>query len=140
MTEPAALRILLVEDQALNRDLIHAIVSRTSQSRVRGAVITDARDLAQAKAALAGADFDLILLDVQLPDGSGLELFTDLAALHDRRRPAVIALTGGVLPHQRTAALEAGCDAILDKPFLGADLTSLIVRFAVVDTSVPDRN
>jgi two-component system KDP operon response regulator KdpE len=133
MTEPSALRILLVEDQALNRDLIHAIVLRTSQPLVRGAVLTDAHDLAQAKAAVASADFDLVLLDVQLPDGSGLELFEDLAALGDRRRPPVIALTGGVLPHQRSAALEAGCDAVLDKPFLGEDLTSLIVKLVPGD-------
>jgi CheY-like chemotaxis protein len=129
MSDPVALRILVVEDQALNRDLIHAIVSRTSQPRVRGATLVDAHDLAQARTALAEGEFDLVLLDVQLPDGSGLDLFPDIAA-RDGHRPAVIALTGGVLPHQRTAALEAGCDAILEKPFLGDDLTSLIMKFA----------
>jgi CheY-like chemotaxis protein len=126
----SSLRILVVEDQALNRDLIHAIVARTSQPRVRGATLVDAHDLAQARAALAEGHFDLVLLDVQLPDGSGLDLFADIVAREDGHRPAVIALTGGVLPHQRTAALEAGCDAILEKPFLGDDLTSLIVKFA----------
>jgi two-component system KDP operon response regulator KdpE len=42
----------------------------------------------------------------------------------------VIALTGGVLPHQRAAALDAGCDAFLDKPFLADDLVNLVDKLA----------
>jgi two-component system KDP operon response regulator KdpE len=53
---------------------------------------------------------------------------TDLAAAHPR--PVVIALTGGVLPHQRAAALDAGCDAFLDKPFLAHDLVNLLDKLA----------
>jgi two-component system KDP operon response regulator KdpE len=122
-------RILLVEDQDLNRALVHAIVRRTTQPRIREAEVTDAEDLHQARAAVAGADFDLVLLDVQLPDGSGLALLDDLADRPGRPRPAVIALTGGALPHQHAAATDAGCDAILDKPFLADDLISLAMRY-----------
>jgi CheY-like chemotaxis protein len=123
------LRILLVEDQDLNRALVHAIVRRTAQPRLRDAELTDAEDLRQARAAIASTDFDLVLLDVQLPDGSGLALLDDLAGQSGRPRPAVIALTGGALPHQHAAATDAGCDAILDKPFLADDLVSLALRY-----------
>jgi CheY-like chemotaxis protein len=63
-----------------------------------------------------------VLLDVQLPDGSGLALLDDLAARDGGRRPAIIAVTGGVLPEQQAAALAAGCDAIVQKPFIAAEL------------------
>jgi CheY-like chemotaxis protein len=123
------LRVLLVEDQDLNRALVHAIVKRTTEPRIRGAVLTDAEDLGQARAAVASKDFDLVLLDVQLPDGSGLALLEDLTERPGRSRPPVIALTGGALPQQHAAAMRAGCDAILDKPFLAADLISLALRY-----------
>jgi CheY-like chemotaxis protein len=130
MSEPTPLRILLVEDQPLNRDLVHAIVSRTTQPPLRDALLTDAHDLAQARAFVAEGEFDLVLLDIQLPDGSGLALLDEIAGCSGRRRPAVIALTGGVLPQQRAAALEAGCDAVLEKPFVAADLIALACRYA----------
>jgi two-component system KDP operon response regulator KdpE len=126
--DEARLRVLLVEDQPLNRHLVHTIFSRSAQDRIRDADVTDAPDLAQAHAALATADFDLILLDMQLPDGNGLTLLGDLADQPDRRRPAVIALTGGAMPNQHAAALQGGCDAILDKPFTAGDLISLALQ------------
>jgi two-component system KDP operon response regulator KdpE len=128
-TANGRLRILLVEDQDLNRALVHAIVARSVQPRIRDADVTDAENLGQARAAVASTDFDLVLLDVQLPDGSGLALLEDLAARPDRPRPPVIALTGGALPQQHAAATGAGCDAILDKPFLADDLISLALRY-----------
>jgi two-component system KDP operon response regulator KdpE len=126
VTATAPLRVLLVEDQEMNRSLIHAIVDRTRHPLIRDAALVDAHDLAQARAAIAADRYDVVLLDVQLPDGSGLVLLADL--VEAAARPIVIALTGGVLPHQRAAALAAGCDAFLDKPFLAADLITLLER------------
>ena len=125
MSEPGPLRVLLVEDQEVNRSLVHAIFTRAADSRIRGAVLVDAHSLGQARAAAADGGYDVVLLDVQLPDGTGLDLLPLLDA-RAHPRPAVIALTGGVLNHQRNAAMAAGCDAFLDKPFLAADLTALL--------------
>jgi two-component system KDP operon response regulator KdpE len=127
--DPARLRILLVEDQPVNRSLVHAILTRSEHVPICQAQVTDAEDLAGARNALTAADFDLVLLDVQLPDGNGLSLLHDLADRPGRHRPAVIALTGGAMPHQHAAAVEAGCDAILNKPFLARDLISLAMQF-----------
>jgi two-component system KDP operon response regulator KdpE len=127
--DPTPLRILLVEDQPVNRSLVHAILNRSEEVHIQQAQLTDAEDLAGARDAVKSGDFDLILLDVQLPDGSGLSLLDDLADRPDRRRPAVIALTGGAMPHQYDAAIQAGCDAILNKPFLARELTDLAVKY-----------
>jgi two-component system, OmpR family, KDP operon response regulator KdpE len=119
------LRLLIVDDHDMSRSLLHAIIDRSQHPRLRGIRTADATTLAEARAAIAAAPFDVVLLDVHLPDGSGLDLLADIATMPPPR-PVVIALTGGVLPHQRAAAIEAGCDAFLDKPFLADDLTNLL--------------
>jgi two-component system, OmpR family, KDP operon response regulator KdpE len=128
VTDDGGIRMLIVDDHDMSRSLLHAIINRSQHSRLRGARTADAASLAEARSALTAERFDVVLLDVHLPDGSGLDLLTDLAAT--RPRPVVIALTGGVLPHQRAAALDAGCDAFLDKPFLAHDLVNLLDKLA----------
>lgn len=118
-------RVLLVEDNELNRALVRAILSRTSDPALRGADLIEAHNLTQARAVLAREAVDIVLLDVQLPDGNGLALVDEIAA-RSGLRPAVIAVTGGVLPEQRAAAMAAGCNAIVDKPFIAADLVNAL--------------
>jgi CheY-like chemotaxis protein len=125
-------RLLLVDDHEPSRMLIRAILGRSGDPVLADCVLVEAGDLAHARAELTDAPFDVVLLDVQLPDGSGLSLLRELP---QQARPAVIALTGGVLPAQKAAALEAGCDSFLDKPFLAADLLSLLARHIGPDRS-----
>jgi two-component system, OmpR family, KDP operon response regulator KdpE len=115
-------RILLVEDNELNRALVRAILTRAGDPALRSAHLVEAHNLTQARAVLTHEEFDAVLLDIQLPDGSGLAVLDDLAGRVHPRRPAVIAVTGGVLPEQRAAAVAAGCDAIVEKPFVAAEL------------------
>ncbi len=121
-------RILLVEDNELNRSLVRAIISRTTEPRLRGADLVEAETVAQAQAALAGAGrFDVVLLDVHLPDGSGLDVARDLAGRPDR--PAVVALTAAAMAREQSAAMEAGCDRFLAKPYTSTDLIQTIVDY-----------
>lgn len=122
-------RILLVEDNELNRSLVRAIISRTDEPRLRGADLAEAQTLEQARAALTGSDtFDVILLDVHLPDGTGLDIARDLAARADgAHRPAVIALTAAAMAREQSAAMDAGCDTFLAKPYTSTDLIQTIV-------------
>ncbi|MER7004485.1 response regulator [Dactylosporangium sp. NPDC000555] len=117
-------RVLLVEDEELNRVLVRAIISRAEPPAVRNADLLEAGSLAAARDTLAAEAVDLILLDVNLPDGNGLELAAELTEVP--ARPTVIALTASVLPHERAAAMAAGCDAFLDKPYAAADLVTMI--------------
>jgi CheY-like chemotaxis protein len=118
--------ILLVEDEALNRTLVKAVLSRAEVEAVRAAAVLDAATLAAAREKLAGEEVDLIL-----PDGNGLSLARELAdrGMPDgRARPAVVAVTASVLPQDRAAALEAGCDGFLDKPYAAADLVRVVAE------------
>ncbi|GAA2330169.1 response regulator [Dactylosporangium salmoneum] len=117
-------RVLLVEDEELNRVLVRAIISRAEPPAVRGLDLLEAGSLADARDALAAEPVDVVLLDVNLPDGNGLELAAELAEAP--ARPTVIALTASVLPHERAAAMAAGCDAFLDKPYAAADLVTIL--------------
>ena len=123
---PSRLRILLVEDEKLNRDLVRAILTRAGDATVAGADLVEAESLSAARAALAAEPFDILLLDVHLSDGSGLTLAQELADHPPVRRPAVIALTAGIFPEQRKAALAAGCHTILSKPHTAAELLAVL--------------
>jgi two-component system, OmpR family, KDP operon response regulator KdpE len=120
-------RILLVEDNELNRALVRAILARTAEPRLGAADLVEAETVADAQAALAGDPFDLILLDVHLPDGSGLTIAQELAGWSEGR-PPIVALTAAALPREQAAALDAGCDAFLAKPYTSADLVEAIVK------------
>ena len=130
--------ILLVEDEDLNRALVKAVLSRAQIAAVRDAVVLDAGTLAAARERLGSDHVDLVLLDMNLPDGNGLTLARELAAGEldtrepaggapgGRRRPVVVAVTASVLPQDRAAALAAGCDDFLDKPYAAADLVEVV--------------
>ena len=119
--------VLVVEDNELNRALVRAIITRAGDPALRDAQIIEAHTLAQAQAVLSDTLVDAVLLDVQLPDGSGLTLLDDLPPQARQRRPVIVAVTGGVMPEQRAAAIAAGCDAIVTKPYVAADLTQTLV-------------
>jgi two-component system KDP operon response regulator KdpE len=125
-------KILLVEDEELNRTLVKAVLARAEIAAVRDAEVVDATSLAAAREHLHREDVDLVLLDMNLPDGNGLTLARELAAggwPADRARPAVVAVTASVLPRDRAAAIDAGCDGFLDKPYAAADLVATVARF-----------
>ncbi len=125
-------KILLVEDEALNRTLVKAVLSRAEIQAVRDATVVDAGTLAAARERLNAGEVDLVLLDMNLPDGNGLTLARELASgglSAGHHRPAVVAVTASVLPADRAAAIEAGCDGFLDKPYAAADLVAVVASY-----------
>lgn len=119
--------ILLVEDEELNRTLVRAVLSRSTEPTVRDAEVVDATSLAAARDRLAAGHVDLVLLDMNLPDGNGLTLARELAE-SGGPKPTVVAVTASVLPQDRVAAIDAGCDDFLDKPYAAADLVAVVSR------------
>ena len=131
VAEPT-LRLLAVDDDPVNRALLRTIVQRSTDPLIRKSVYREAASLAAARAALADEPVDVLLLDIHLPDGLGLDLATELRSGGPGRSasPAVIALTASVLPADQQAALDAGCDAFLAKPYSASDLLAVIRRVA----------
>lgn len=103
-------RVLCVEDNAANLALVAAVLEAAAID------VTGTATAAQALAWLEGGRADLILMDVRLPDGDGLELTRRLRALPDTARVPIIALTTHAMAGDAVRALEAGCDAYITKP------------------------
>lgn len=102
-------RIFLLEDDAaLNRGITMAL---TGSDRA----VTQAVSFTEAREMLAAAQFDLYILDINLPDGSGLELLRALRQNGDLT-PAIL-LTANDLELDEVTGLEAGADDYITKPF-----------------------
>lgn len=128
-TGDGGLRILLVEDEQANRALIRAILSRARQPELAGHTLHEAATIGQARAVLASEPIDVLLLDVRLPDGSGLDLAAEIRA-SDRPAVRIVIVSASVLPAERSRAVESGADAFLGKPFGATDLLDVLVGFA----------
>ncbi|MEX2011795.1 MAG: response regulator [Chloroflexota bacterium] len=70
----------------------------------------------------------VVLLDVRLPDGNGLALARELRTRPPAQRPRVLILSASVLPHERDAALAAGADGFLGKPYRPPDLVAWLLQ------------
>jgi two-component system response regulator TctD len=114
------MRFLLVED---NAELAEAVVQRLG---LDGHAVDHAATLAEAEDCLAVAEYDLILLDVMLPDGDGRDF---LARSRDRITTPVIVLTARSQISDRVGALDRGADDYITKPF---DFSELEARCRAV--------
>jgi signal transduction histidine kinase/ActR/RegA family two-component response regulator len=104
----SGLRILLAEDNAINRALVVEML------RPRGVHVTAVQNGAQALEALQAEAFDLILMDIQMPVMDGLEA---LNRIRDARNPIpVIVLTGSVLPQEKENYMKRGANGVVEKP------------------------
>jgi CheY-like chemotaxis protein len=103
-------RILLVEDNEMNRDML-------SRRLVRGGYeVIIAEDGARAVAMAMSDKPDLILMDMSLPVIDGWEATRRIKATPELRKIPIIALTAHAMATDRDKALEAGCDDYDTKP------------------------
>lgn len=115
------MRLLVVEDE---RDLASAIADHL---RAQGHAVDAAGDLATAADAMAGVDYDLVLLDLHLPDGDGIAFLRALRRRGDRV-PVLIGTARDRIV-ERIEGLDAGADDYLVKPY---DLDEMLARIAAI--------
>lgn len=123
------LRVLVVEDEPVNRALLRAVLRTTTSQRFARAELIEAETLAEARSAVEAHRPDVIVLDVRLPDGDGLELareLRDVEASPSSTRPRVLVMSASVLETDRDAAQRSGGDAFLGKPFLPRELIAVL--------------
>ena len=114
------LRILLVEDNAINQKVALLILERMGY---RADVAADGRE---AIAALAQRDYDLVLMDVEMPVMDGVEATRRIRSSPRDVQPRIVGLTANVAPEDRAAYLAAGMDDCLVKPIRTADLRAAL--------------
>lgn len=118
-----ALNILLVEDIELN-----VVVARSVLEKL-GNTVDVAMNGRDALAMFSPEEYDLVLLDIQLPDMSGLDIARELHQRYEADElPPLVALTANVLKDKKEY-LDAGMDDVLSKPLAVGALTQMIAKF-----------
>jgi len=104
------LRILLVEDNALNRRLARDVLEH------RGHAVVEAVDVEQGWTTAQGAHLDVVLLDVQIPGGGGEALLRRIRETAEVAALPVVAVTAFAMEGDRERFLAMGFDSYLSKP------------------------
>ena len=117
-------RALLAEDNPINRKVALLLLHRL------GWDVDTAEDGRQALEALARQPYDVVLLDIQMPDIDGLEVARRLLASEPdpTRRPWLIAVTANAVAGDRDACLAVGIDDFVPKPVTLDDLDAALAR------------
>lgn len=102
--------ILYVEDNLGNRILIQRILE------AEGYQVAFAENADQAIENVENGEFNLILMDINLPDIDGYTLTAKLRQYTKLQNVPIIALTANVMKGDREKSLEAGCDGYIQKP------------------------
>ena len=116
------LKILLVEDNDTNRALVVATLGADYEI-LAAATIQEARDL------LLTHQFNLLLLDIDVPGGGGVALLQELDKA-GRPRPLAIAVTALAMVGDRERFLAAGFDEYISKPFDTRAFRATVARLA----------
>jgi CheY-like chemotaxis protein len=119
------LSVLVVEDNAVNRMIASKMLENL------GACVTTAEDGEQGVEAAAVHEFDLVLMDIQMPGIDGVEATRRIRALPGAAsQTPIIALTANVMAHQRQDYLNAGMNGVVGKPINPSVLLAEIARLA----------
>src|SRR5512133_2507688 len=130
--ETRQVRVLVVDDEPTRLRALESLL------RKRGHDVVALESPIVATQRLAQEEFDVALLDVKMPDLSGLELLN--AVKHRRPEIEVIMMTGHATVETALAALKAGAYDYLTKPFEDVELVARAVAKAAERKTLFDRN
>ncbi len=117
------LRVLLAEDHLVNQKVALKVLKQMGYG---ADVATNGREVLEA---LGRKTYDVVLLDVQMPEMDGLEAARRIcAATSERKRPCLIAMTANAMEGDRERCLAAGMDDYLAKPIRVPDLQDALMR------------
>jgi CheY-like chemotaxis protein len=119
------LRILLAEDGLTNQKLALALLNKWGHS------VTLANDGKEAVRAYEQQEFDLVLMDVQMPEMDGLEATEHIRALESKsgRHIPIVAMTARAMKGDRELCLQSGMDGYVSKPVRQRELYQAIAEF-----------
>ncbi|MCC6629950.1 MAG: response regulator [Chloroflexi bacterium] len=123
MAQQRPLRLLLAEDNATNQKLALRLLERLGY---QADVVADGRE---AFAAIARQTYDVVLMDVQMPELDGLEATSQVRArLPGERQPYIIAMTANAMAGDRERCLAAGMDDYISKPIRVENLIGALMK------------
>jgi CheY-like chemotaxis protein len=123
MAELAPVEILVVEDNPTNQQVVLMVL------RALGYQPDTAENGRTAIEKVSSHRYDLILLDLQMPDLDGFQVAHHIRT-HLNYQPIIVAITAGASPEDRQRCLEAGMDDYVMKPFKISQLKDVVVKYA----------
>jgi CheY-like chemotaxis protein len=135
--EPSiSLRVLLAEDNAVNQKLAGRLLEK------RGHRVIVAVNGREALKLFEEETFDMILMDVQMPEMDGLEAVAAIRRLEEsqghRHRTPVIALTAHAMKGDRDRCMAAGMDGYLAKPLRPSELDDILTKYSPGRKEIPN--
>ena len=123
-SEPAPLRILVVEDNPVNQKLMRLLLGRLGH---QPDVAANGRIAVEW---MAKQRYDIVFMDLQMPEMDGIEATRRVRfGLPSDEQPHIVAVTADVLPETRERCLEIGMDGYLTKPVQSRHLKSVLRKF-----------
>ena len=119
--EGGLLRVLVVDDSAVNLRLANAFLTKY------GCLVETAEDGADGLLKAVSGNYDLVLMDCQMPGMDGLESAQRIADALGEKKPKIVALTGNTSADDIAACLKAGMDGVLAKPMAMKEVESLLI-------------
>src|SRR5437588_2039437 len=120
-------RVLIIEDNELNLKLLHDILEYHGYTVFTTRLGEPALELARQHRP------DLILMDIQLPDISGMEATRRLKADEQTLTIPIIAVTAFAMSGDEAKILASGCDAYVSKPFIVVEFLKLVEQWTTRD-------
>jgi CheY-like chemotaxis protein len=121
MTSPALLRVLIAEDNDLNRKVLLAFMDRL------GYACDVAVDGLQVLDRIGESTYDLILMDIRMPGMNGVDVTRHIRGLGDEiSQPRIVGVSASILDSDRPVFADAGIDDCMTKPIRLKELEALI--------------
>jgi PAS domain S-box-containing protein len=124
MADERPMRILVVEDNAVNQQLALLLLEKV------GYRADVAANGVEALEALERQPYDVVLMDVEMPEMDGLEATRRIHQRWAKQRPHIVAVTANAMEGERELCLQAGMDDYITKPIRMEDLTAALAKGA----------
>jgi PAS domain S-box-containing protein len=121
LAEAHPLKILVAEDNTVNQKVVQQLLAHLGY---RADVVANGVEVLDA---LERQNYDVVLMDVQMPEMDGLEATRRLRARYGATGPRVIAMTANAMPGDREKCLSAGMDAYVSKPVELDDIRAVLI-------------
>jgi len=121
-----SLRILVAEDNPSNQRVLVEMLKRLGY---RPDVVADGREVIQA---LERQDYDLVLMDIKMPEMDGITATKVIRRLRPENGPKIVAITAYALEGDREKCLEAGIDDYISKPVQVKELSAILKKYSVL--------
>ena len=128
------LKILMAEDNAVNQKVATAMLAKLGYDVVIAGDGSEAVEMVM-ELDLANAPFDVILMDMQMPNLDGVGATERIRSIELSQQPRIVALTANALAEDQQRCMDAGMDDFVAKPVRMSELRDALARIGAANTA-----